>query len=129
MASRSSGMNPRALGTNPRARAARAAYDSFVAQLRSPLVDDLDAWHRIQHELRRAVGDSTWHIWLEPLKLAAVHRDGRLVLEAPDGVRPWVNGRFARVIRACVAAVVGDGVEYMLVAPGEYAINEQAVAA
>ena len=81
--------------------------------------DDLShAWRRIQHELRRAVGDSTWHIWLEPLTPRSLQA-GTLVVEAPDSIRPWVGGRFSRVLRACAEAVLGAGVSVELAAPGE----------
>jgi chromosomal replication initiator protein len=79
--------------------------------------DDLpDAWRRIQGELRNAVGDSTWHIWLEPL-IARELDHGTLVVEAPDTIRPWVSGRFARVLHACAEAVLGTGTAVRLVAP------------
>jgi chromosomal replication initiator protein len=76
------------------------------------------AWRRIQHELRRAVGDSTWHIWLEPLAPRSLEA-GVLVVEAPDAIRPWVAGRFSRVLRACTEAVLGPDVRIELAAPGE----------
>ncbi len=75
------------------------------------------AWRRIQQELQRAVGESTWHIWLEPL-VPRSHEAGVLVVEAPDAIRPWVGGRFSRVLRACTEAVLGPGVRIELVAPG-----------
>ncbi len=79
--------------------------------------DDLpDAWRRIQGELRHAVGDSTWHIWLEPLTARELDR-GMLVVEAPDRIRPWVSGRFSRVLHACAEAVLGAGTDVSLVAP------------
>jgi chromosomal replication initiator protein len=82
-------------------------------------VDDLPhAWRRIQDELRHAVGDSTWHIWLEPLTLRSF-RAGTLVVEAPESIRAWVGGRFARVLRACSEAVLGVGVTVQIVAAGE----------
>jgi chromosomal replication initiator protein len=76
------------------------------------------AWRHIQQELRDAVGESTWHIWLEPLAARSLEA-GVLVVEAPDAIRPWVAGRFARVLRACTEAVLGPGVRLDLVAPGE----------
>ena len=33
-----------------------------------PDVDPAHAWRRIRAEMRRAVSDSTWHLWLEPLE-------------------------------------------------------------
>ena len=47
------------------------------------LVPDADlphAWRRIRAEMRRAVSDSTWHLWLEPLEAHAArgrHAGGR----------------------------------------------------
>jgi chromosomal replication initiator protein len=76
------------------------------------------AWRRIQHEMRHAVGESTWNIWLEPLTPRSLEL-GALVVEAPDAIRPWVAGRFSRVLRACVEAVLGPGVQLDLVGPGE----------
>jgi chromosomal replication initiator protein len=88
------------------------------------------AWRRIQVELRRAVGDSTWHIWLEPLTARSLG-SGVLVVEAPDPIRPSVGGRFSRVLRACTEAVLGPGVQVELVAPGAPARGDapQAVSA
>jgi chromosomal replication initiator protein len=76
------------------------------------------AWRRIQQELRRAVGDSTWHIWFQPLTARSLE-GGVLAVEAPDSIRPWVASRFARVLRACAEAVLGAGVAVELVGPGE----------
>jgi chromosomal replication initiator protein len=79
--------------------------------------DDLPhAWRRIQEQLRHAVGDSTWHIWLEPLTARSLE-SGTLVVEAPDSIRPWVGGRFSRVLRACAEAVLGAGTDVQLVPP------------
>ena len=39
------------------------------------------------------------------------------MIEAPDTIRPWVGGRFARVLRACTEAVLGAGVAVELVGP------------
>ena len=63
------------------------------------------------------MGESTWHIWLEPL-VPRSHEAGVLVVEAPDAIRPWVSGRFSRVLRACTEAVLGPGVRIELVSPG-----------
>jgi chromosomal replication initiator protein len=83
--------------------------------------DDLPhAWRRIERELRLAVGDSAWHIWLEPLTPRSLQA-GTLLIEAPDSIRPWVEGRFARVLDACAAAVLGAGAGVRLVAPGQAA--------
>jgi chromosomal replication initiator protein len=86
-------------------------------------VSDLDlspSWRRIRHELRRAVTDSTWHIWLEPLRARTL--DGhRLLVEAPDDVRAWVSGRFGRLLQTCAQRVLGPDAQVQIVAPGEVA--------
>jgi chromosomal replication initiator protein len=63
-------------------------------------------WNRIRGELRRAVSDSTWHIWLA--RVTARSLDGTsLVVEAPDDIRKWVEGRFGRLIQGCAETVLG----------------------
>ena len=66
-------------------------------------------WKRIRSELRSAVTDSTWHLWLEPLELRSLG-DGALVIAAPDSARTRVADRFGRLLQACAAAVVGPHV-------------------
>jgi len=64
-------------------------------------------WHRIRGELRRAVSDSTWHIWLA--RVDARELDGTtLIVEAPDDIRAWVQGRFHRLLQACALAYLSD---------------------
>jgi chromosomal replication initiator protein len=74
-------------------------------------------WRLIRAEMQRAVSESTWHQWLEPLSARAL-REQTLVVEAPDTIRPWVEQRFGRLLRACAAAVLGPNAEIELVAPG-----------
>jgi chromosomal replication initiator protein len=66
---------------------------------------ELDAgWRAISAELRRVVGDSTYEIWLSPLKIKAW--DGKvLVLEGPN--RAWVAKRFGRILEATARTVLG----------------------
>ena len=66
-------------------------------------------WQRIRSELRSAVTDSTWHLWLEPLEWRDL-RDDVLVLAAPDASRSRVADRFGRLVQACTAAVLGPQV-------------------
>jgi chromosomal replication initiator protein len=75
------------------------------------------AWSQVCVELREAVTDATFHIWLEPLR---PHRlDGAtLELTAPDEIRGWVSNRFARVIHQCAEKALGGGLEVRIVAPG-----------
>jgi chromosomal replication initiator protein len=73
------------------------------------------SWRRIRAEIRRAVPESTWHQWLEPL--TARDDNGALLIEAPDETRRWIAARFGGLLRACSAAVVGPEVQVDLVAP------------
>jgi chromosomal replication initiator protein len=63
-------------------------------------------WHRIRGELQRAVSDSTWHIWLA--RVDARELNGTtLVVEAPEDIRAWVEGRFHRLLQACAERALG----------------------
>jgi chromosomal replication initiator protein len=73
-------------------------------------------WQRIRSELRSAVTDSTWHLWLDPLEWRGMH-DDVLVLAAPDPSRNRVADRYGRLLQACAAAVVGPQVVVELVSP------------
>jgi chromosomal replication initiator protein len=75
------------------------------------------SWKLITAELRAAVTDATWHLWLEPLQPREVVSDA-LVVEAPDTVRGWVSDRFGRLLHSCAAAVLGPDIRVELVAPG-----------
>jgi chromosomal replication initiator protein len=72
-------------------------------------------WSSIRRELRSAVPDSTFEIWLAPLTARALV-DDTLVVGAPDEIRSWVAARFARVLQTCAAAVLGPHVAVDVVA-------------
>ncbi len=64
-------------------------------------------WREIRNQLRRVVGDSTYDIWLSPLKVRAW--DGQtLVLEGPASTHAWVMKRFGRVLESSARAVLGQ---------------------
>src|SRR3954453_9738946 len=72
-----------------------AAGSPLVTHRVVPTPDLAATWTAIQGELRAAVTDSTYHLWLEPLRLEAV--DGpRLLVRAPGGLRTWGAHRYAR---------------------------------
>ena len=73
-------------------------------------------WAAIRTELRSAVPDSTFEIWLAPLTARALV-DRTLVVAAPDEIRTWVAARFARVLQASAAAVLGPETAVDVVAP------------
>jgi chromosomal replication initiator protein len=55
-------------------------------------------WEDVQRRLRAAVPESTFRIWLEPLR--AVGTQGNtLYLAAPEGVRTWVERRYSSLLR------------------------------
>ena len=47
------------------------------------------------------MADFTFHIWLDPLRLAAV-RDTAVFVRAPDHIRTWVRDRYAAQLQAAV---------------------------
>jgi chromosomal replication initiator protein len=65
---------------------------------------DLDAlWEEVRSRLRASVPQSTFELWLEPLRAAGT--DGNvLCLDAPEGIRAWTERRYGGLIRA----VLGD---------------------
>jgi chromosomal replication initiator protein len=71
-------------------------------------------WSQIQAELRRSVTDSTYHLWLAPLRARAMERDVLLV-GAPEEIRSWVADRFARVLQTCAATVLGEATTVTIV--------------
>ena len=80
-------------------------------------VDVQHAWTRIREELRRAVGDSTWQLWLEPLVARQVEGD-TLIIEAPAESRAWVEAGFSRLLAACAKSVLGAGARVKVVGQG-----------
>jgi chromosomal replication initiator protein len=80
------------------------------------LPDPADTWTEITDQLRDAVTDSTYHLWLEPLTFVGVDGDV-LQVGAPDEIRSWVSERFARVLQACAAAVLGPETIVEIVSP------------
>jgi chromosomal replication initiator protein len=75
------------------------------------------AWNRIAAELRRAVTDSTYDIWLEPLRPVDLSGE-RLVLAAPDELRSWITDRYGPLLRRVARHVLAPTVDVELVAPG-----------
>jgi chromosomal replication initiator protein len=69
--------------------------------------DPAHIWSRLQAELRRRVPDSTYDIWLEPLRWGGIDGD-RAILLAPAEVRAWVQERFSGVLDAAARDAFGD---------------------
>jgi chromosomal replication initiator protein len=74
----------------------------------APLDTDLTTtWDGIRRELRAEVPDFTFHIWLDPLELAA-RRGGRLFVRAPDHIRTWVEQRYLPLLTGAAGRVLGS---------------------
>jgi len=68
---------------------------------------ELDAlWREVRERLRASVPESTFKLWLEPLA-ASGRRGETLYLSAPDGVRAWVERRYASLIREALGGIGG----------------------
>jgi chromosomal replication initiator protein len=67
-------------------------------------------WSTIRSELRRAVGESTYEIWIAPLEVAALE-GGVLLLTAPPATRAWVAKRFGRILERCARSVTGTDLQ------------------
>jgi chromosomal replication initiator protein len=79
---------------------------------------DLDhAWQRIDAELRRAVTDSTYAIWLEPLRAVQLTAE-TLVIAAPDHLRSWVTDRYGPLVEQAARLVLDAPLRVEFVAPG-----------
>ncbi|HEX6583551.1 MAG TPA: chromosomal replication initiator protein DnaA [Thermoleophilaceae bacterium] len=62
-----------------------------------------EIWDDIRDELRRETPDFKFHIWLEPLQLAAV-RGNTVYVRAPEHIRTSVAERYLPLLRRAVAA-------------------------
>jgi chromosomal replication initiator protein len=74
-------------------------------------------WQEARRRLRAALPESTFQLWLEPLKPLMLQGEA-LYLSAPDGVRAWVQRRYAALIRDAVSAAAPGVAEVVLTAPG-----------
>ncbi len=61
-------------------------------------------WGEVQHRLRSAVPESTFKIWLEPLRAVGA-QGATLYLSAPDGIRTWVERRYVTLLREALTEV------------------------
>jgi chromosomal replication initiator protein len=59
-------------------------------------------WEDIQGRVRAAVPESTFKIWLEPLRAAGA-QGSTLYLTAPERVRTWVERRYSSLLREVLA--------------------------
>jgi chromosomal replication initiator protein len=78
--------------------------DRVRDQLPDAASDELaGAWRRIREDLRASLPDSTFRLWLEPLRIATA-RGNTLYLTAPKPVRTWVERRYGDLLVRTVRA-------------------------
>ena len=61
-----------------------------------------EIWDNIRDELRAETADFKFHIWIEPLQLAAV-RGRTLYVRAPEHIRTSVAERYVPLLRRAAA--------------------------
>src|SRR4051794_36134780 len=66
-----------------------------------------EIWDAIRGELRRETPDFKFHIWLEPLQLAAI-RGTTVYVRAPEHIRTSVAERYLPLLRRAASAGVGE---------------------
>jgi len=76
-------------------------------------------WQAVTERLRVSVPDATFRLWLEPLRAAAAQGD-TLYVKAPDGIRAWVERRYAALISQALTQVAA-GLREVSFAPLESA--------
>ena len=81
---------------------------------------ELDAlWRATQDRLRASVPESTFRLWLEPLRVEGA--DGEtLYLGAPEGIRAWAERRYSSLINEALADS-GTRLRRVSFAPGQSA--------
>src|SRR5690349_13428030 len=78
--------------------------------------EPIDSWSRVDRELRAAVPEAAYRIYLEPLR--PIELEGRVLrVAAPASRHRWVIDRFGRVLQTCAAAALGPDIEVMSFRP------------
>ena len=76
------------------------------------------SWSTIREQLRRAVDESAWDLWLSTLEPRSLE-EGTLVVEAPEQSRGWVRDRYGRLLDACASAGLGRATTVVVSTPAE----------
>ncbi len=83
-------------------------------------------WSQVQTQLALTVGESTYRIWLEPLRALELS-ENHLVVEAPPHACRWIRERFGRVIQASVELAVSPTATVQLVSSPTASVSADAV--
>jgi chromosomal replication initiator protein len=70
-------------------------------------------WTRVQDQLALAVGQATYHTWLEPLRAIELSEQRFVVLASPHSCR-WISDRFGALLHDTVALVLEHPVDVEL---------------
>jgi chromosomal replication initiator protein len=84
-------------------------------------------WEPLRAELRASVLDSTFELWLAPLRPAAL-RDGTLYLTAPASTIAWVERRYLELLARVARGHDSDLVDVALLPAGEQVAPDTAPA-
>jgi chromosomal replication initiator protein len=71
------------------------------------------AWSQIRAELREAVGERTYGLWLEPLRCEGLD-DTALHLSGPPQVAAWAGDRLLEALERAVATVLRPGLAVLI---------------
>lgn len=74
-------------------------------EFHQPTEVDVDDWQRVRSDLRHVVGESIFELWLAALRLAAVDRDGWLLIASPPDIRSWVVDRYRHLLEQASGSV------------------------
>jgi chromosomal replication initiator protein len=66
-----------------------------------PAADPNELWRRVRSELESSLPESTFDLWLEPLRVVGV-QGSTLVLSGPATVGTWVERRYAGALEAAL---------------------------
>ncbi len=81
-------------------------------------------WSQVQGKLMAAVDDSTYRVWLRPLRARDLTGES-LAVEAPSQSFDWVCERFGRLLQTCATDVLGVAVAIELVRSETTPLNHQ----
>lgn len=77
-------------------------------------------WRTTQERLEGSVPESTFRLWLEPLKAVGADAD-TLYLEAPEGIRAWAERRYSGLISQALEAAGTELTRVSFAAPRDLA--------
>lgn len=80
-------------------------------------------WEEIQKRLQASVPDSTFKLWLEPLRVAGVAGE-TLYLSAPENIRTWVERRYSTLISEALEASGAGLRQISFAGGGEVPVSE-----